>query len=408
MLAFTMSPNRKHVHSVLLTASLVPLTMAALATASAAPPGWREISPPTAVGAQAPRLATSTAGPLLTWLEPAAEGKTALRLARLEGSAWRALQPVATAADLLINWADTPVVAEGGDGALYAAWLADIGRGYGVRMARSADAGSSWRELGWLHADRSEAEHGFVSLLPESRGVRAVWLDGKTAEQEGGAMTLRTAAVGAAVADEREIDGRVCDCCSTGAAIARSGPLVVYRDRSAEEIRDIAVARLGADAPAPSAVAADGWKILGCPVNGPEIAARGTRAAVAWFTAAGGEARVQIAFSKDGGATFGAPARVDGGKPLGRVGLVLDGDDAIVSWLEHTSEAAEIRLRRILADGRIGEAITVATVPAARASGVPRILVDGARLVVAWTDPGPGGKGGRVLAGAVPLTSVPK
>jgi hypothetical protein len=389
------------------TAAVASLLLVSPAPAAAPPAGWRELSLPAASGAQAPRLSTSAQGSLLTWLEPATGGAQVLRLARLQDDSWLAMPPVTSGADLLANWADTPVVAQGGDGALYAAWLVKIGRGYGVSMARSSDRGGVWRELGWLHADRSEAEHGFVSLVPEPGGVRAFWLGGENAEKEGGAMSLRTAAVAPTIRDERVLDERVCDCCSTGATVGSGGPLVVFRDRSKEEIRDIAVARLDTPEGTAPKVAADRWRLLGCPVNGPDIAARGSHLAVAWFTAAQNTARVHLAFSSDGGKRFGKPARIDGGRPLGRVGIALDGDDAIVSWLEQGSEAAEVRLRRVTPDERTGEAITVAQVPATRASGVPRILVDGSRLVVAWTDPGPGGKGSQLRTGVVPLASIP-
>jgi hypothetical protein len=389
------------------TPSLGALILLAAVRASAeGPQGWREIDPPSTAGAAAPRVSSSSAGPLLTWLEPAANGH-ALRMARLGAAAWQTPVTIAAGADLLVNWADTPVVAEGGDRGLYAAWLVEIGRGYGVRMARSGDGGATWRELGWLHADRSAAEHGFVALAAEGAGVRALWLDGENAERPGGSTALRTAHVSESIRDERVLDERVCDCCSTAAARSASDLLVAYRDRSADELRDIAVGRLAGSAWLAAPAAADGWKLLGCPVNGPEIVASGAQVAVAWFTAAGNQARVQVAFSKDGGKTFGLPVRLDGGKPLGRVGVALDGDDAIVSWLEQAGENAEVRLRRVTAGGRAGEAVIVARVPATRASGVPRIVADGQRLVAAWTDPGPGGKGGQVRAGLLPLSAIP-
>ncbi len=43
---------------------------------------------------------------------------------------------------------------------------------------------------------------------------------------------------------EWELDNRVCDCCQTSTAITANGPIVVYRDRSDEEIRDISIVRL--------------------------------------------------------------------------------------------------------------------------------------------------------------------
>jgi hypothetical protein len=374
--------------------------------ALAAPAGWRDNPPPADPGAMAPRLSQSSSGSLLTWIEPAGDQRHSLRMSRFRGSAWQPPVTIAEGGDLLANWADTPVVAEGGDGALYAAWPVEIGRGSGVKVARSVDSGATWKALGWLHADRSEAEHSFVSFAAEGRGVRAFWLGGENAEKAGGATVLRTAWVGESIRDERLLDDRVCDCCSTGAARGAHGLLVAFRDRAADELRDIVVGRFSATGFPTSPAAADGWKLLGCPVNGPEIAASGEQAAVAWFTAADNRARVEVAFSKDGGATFASPARIDGGRPLGRVGIVLAAGDAVVSWLEASGEKAEIRLRRVLPDGRAGDPVTVAAVPATHASGVPRLLADGDRLLVVWTDPAPGGQ---VLAGGtLPLTAIPR
>ena len=42
---------------------------------------------------------------------------------------------------------------------------------------------------------------------------------------------------------EVQIDKRVCECCQTSATATPDGLLVVYRDRSQDEIRDIALVR---------------------------------------------------------------------------------------------------------------------------------------------------------------------
>ena len=87
-----------------------------------------------------------------------------------------------------------------------------------------------------------------------------------------------------------EIDARVCDCCGTAAVALADGGLLVYRDRSVGDVRDIAIVRIrdGGFEP-PRIVHADGWVIRGCPVNGPALAMRDDRVAVLWFTAAGDE-----------------------------------------------------------------------------------------------------------------------
>jgi hypothetical protein len=145
----------------------------------------------------------------------------------------------------------------------------------------------------------------------------------------------------------------------------------------------------------PRPVYNDGWRIAACPVNGPAIAADGDRVVVAWFTAAGDTARVRVAFSDDGGATFRLPTRVDNGSPAGRVDVALQPDgSALVSWLERTAggqagEGAEVRVRRVRSDGSLAQWATVARSTAARASGFPQMVATArGEVFFAWTAPG--------------------
>ena len=140
-------------------------------------------------------------------------------------------------------------------------------------------------------------------------------------------------------------------------------------------------------------------------MNGPALASRGDTVAIAWFTGAQDTARVRVAFSVDGGKTFTAPVRVDGGTPAGRVGIVLDANgDALVSWLEQVPpEDAEVRVRRVARSAEMGAPLTVSRTKAARASGFPRIARTGDVLVAAWTVPG---DSARVMVGRLALTGL--
>jgi hypothetical protein len=205
-------------------------------------------------------------------------------------------------------------------------------------------------------------------------------------------MTLRTTVLSAdgTLADEWELDPRVCDCCQTAAVATPRGALIAYRGRSADEIRDIWLTRLeGGRWSDPYLLHADRWKIAGCPVNGPALAAAGDRVAVAWFTGANDSSRVWVAFSDDGGARFGAPVRVDEGAPLGRAHVVLlAGGGALVGWLEARGKEALFEVRRVAGDGSAGPVMTVARTAAARASGFPRIARAGDQVIFAWTEAG--------------------
>src|SRR5688500_18136299 len=151
-----------------------------------------------------------------------------------------------------------------------------------------------------------------------------------------GSMTLRAAFIDYAgnKVNEWELDSKTCDCCQTTAVITDEGPIVIYRDRSDDEIRDLSIVRfIDGKWTSPQVVSRDNWKISGCPVNGPRAAAIGNNISVAWFTAPEGRPMVNVIFSDDAGGTFGLPVRVDEGKPNGRVDVAqLDKRSCLVSW----------------------------------------------------------------------------
>lgn len=326
-----------------------------------------------------------------------------------------------------VNWADFPSI-QAFDDLLVAHWLWRGGEAtydYGVRLSWSTDGGATWAEPWTPHGDGTPTEHGFVSLFAAGGAVWAAWLDGRAMVAPGGPMSLRarslpvtpfTSAAGSAQGEtpragaaapaagpELLVDGRSCECCQTDAAVVGGVPVLVYRDRAEGEVRDISVSRLiDSEWTNPVSVHEDGWVIGGCPVNGPAVAARGGRVAVAWFTAPEGRPRVSVAFSDDGAATFGPPTRIDAGQPAGRVDVVMPDDgSALVTWIERTAAGARILSRRAAAGGGVGAFVSLADTDAGRAAGFPRIARLGpGRLMLAWTDPA---GTGRVRVAVFPL-----
>jgi hypothetical protein len=340
---------------------------------------------------------------LLSWTQRRPDSTVAIQTASWNGHTWDSTRTIAVARPFFVNWADFPAITALANGDLAAHWLERDGEGkyaYGVRVVRSADGGRSWSAPVIPHTDGLAAEHGFVSLWPDGPdGLGLVWLDGRKSAMKDSAkeMTIRTARLTAGGTLEREalLDARSCDCCQTGTAAATSGRVIVYRDRSPEEIRDIAIVR---ETPtgwsAPVKVHDDGWHYPGCPVNGPQVAAIGDTVYVAWFTGARDTNRVHLARSTDGGATFGAPLRVDEGTPLGRVSLVLDAKGhPVVAWLEQrTNQVADVLARRINYDGTQLTALethVLAHTSGARPSGFPRLARVADTLYAAWTTTAP-------------------
>ncbi len=343
-----------------------------------------------------PYLFTDTNGTTyLSWIE-VIEGVNYLKFSRLENEKWTAPIVIRSGQNWFVNWADYPLIAAHGQ-QLIAHYLGKSGEGtfaYDVMLTISQDAGATWSEPKSVHDDAKQAEHGFVSLLPYGENFLVAWLDGRNTVTEGmedheghhGQMSIRAAIVdkNGVKSNEWELDNRTCDCCQTIAALTDNGPVVIYRDRSDEEIRDMSIVRyVNGQWTEPKAVFTDGWKIAGCPVNGPRADAIGNHLAIAWFSSPDGKASVRVIFSEDGGATFGEPVKVDEGKAIGRVDVVmLDADQAMVSWME----GSDIKAVKVNRDGSKESPVTIASSSDARSSGFPQMTRAGNKLIFAWTD----------------------
>ncbi len=394
---------------------MTPFTIIALLAITA------PIDPPALPGAMAPALSSAGGDVAITWLEPASaddQRRTRLRFARLADGVWSEPVTIVEHDEFFANWADVPVMAKAGDDALIVTWpqkTADDTYAYDVMVARSEDGGATWRVLGPANDDKTPTEHGFVSLVREGNNVRVFWLDGRAMAgghgghdgdgHAGGDMTLRTSVIGTSIGPSVVLDNRVCECCSTAAVATSAGPLIVYRDRSAGEIRDISIVRrVQADWTQPRTVHADGWLIAGCPVNGPAIDARGGTVVLGWYTGAENNGVVRVSFSLDNGASFAAPITIDDTWPIGRVGvLALSSGDAIVSWLDSGTGDGAIMLCRVTADGIVGAPLRAAVAGVGRATGFPRIAQVGSDVVVVWTEDN---ETTRLRAVTIPIKSI--
>ena len=331
----------------------------------------------------------------LSWIEKRKDSSL-LKFSTLKNDQWSKPTVIASGDSWFVNWADYPIVTVNGN-TMLSHFLEKSEKGtytYDVKFTISSDQGKNWSDPKILHDDGMKAEHGFVSMIPYGDSFFVSWLDGRNAVSEGsgheeghhGAMTLRAAIInkqGVKTA-EWELDQRVCDCCQTSVANTKNGPVVIYRDRTDEEIRDISIVRYdNGKWTSPKPIYDDQWKIDGCPVNGPRADALGNNLVVAWFSSPGNRAGVNVVFSEDGGVNFTPPIKIDEGNAIGRVDVAIISDkSAIVSWME----GAVIKAARVYSDGKKDPAIIVTSTSSARSSGFPQMTKWGDKLIFAWTD----------------------
>ena len=357
------------------------------------------IASPAPAGSFAPQLTHDHRGRvLLSWLETRASGGHRFRFARLDGTQWSAPMTIAEGDNFFANWADVPAMFVTSKGAMAAHWLEKRGRGaesYDVKVRTSMDDGRTWSAPLTPHRDGVENEHGFVSFFEVPNGVGLAWLDGRDAVGPARAMSIRAATLTGAtlqtMGEEQLIDARVCDCCPTAAASTADGIVLAYRDRSADEVRDIAVSRFSKGVWSPPAIVHDDkWQINACPVNGPALAARGKSVALVWPTGLS-PVVVKVAFSIDGGQSFAPPIRLDNGSPLGRVSVrMLDDERALAAWIEPNAGVSRLVMRTVARNGQLGPTQVVADVLNSRQSGFPRMVPYGKQMLFAWTIATPG------------------
>lgn len=342
-----------------------------------------------------PNLSKAIDGKIyLSWVEYENDSLDILRFAKLEGNGWSDSREISRGNNWFVNWADFPSLINSTDNNLTAHWLqksADGTYDYDVHISQSNDGGESWSSSIIPHNDGVNAEHGFVSMTPTPDGKTfAVWLDGRnTKNEENNAMTIRSAEIDhfGNISEEIELDNRVCDCCQTGSTWTDQGPIVVYRDRSIDEIRDIGIVRkINGNWTQPKTLYNDSWKIAGCPVNGPAIDSEGKNVIVAWYTMKDENPVVLAALSHDYGANFDDPITIDKHSPLGRVDAIIHKGKYYVSWMSSQMEMATIFIKEIGEQNKSKSAQLIGKNSSSRSSGFPRMIGYKDQLIIAWTD----------------------
>jgi hypothetical protein len=329
---------------------------------------------PATPGSAQPDLATAPNGRvLLSWINTNEGRRPALQFAEFYPDGhWEGPRTVAVGNAMFTNWADTPHISATPDRALWAHWLqksADAPYAYDVMLVRSLDHGMNWSAPSKVHDDDTQTEHGFVSMWAQGDDrLGVVWLDGRnTADADapnqhdghadghgddhgGGAMSLRAAVFDANLqaSADAELDAMTCDCCQTDVAATGDGAVLVYRDRSEKDIRDIYTARFdGKVWSKPVRVHADDWTMPACPVNGPSVAAQQNDVVVA-----------------------------------------LDAQQAWIVWLREDAGAQSLWLARYASDlSKELQRVKLADLQGkGRATGFPKLVLNGATAHVVWTD----------------------
>ena len=353
----------------------------------------------------------------ISWTEQVLDSNF-LYVTKFEGDSWSNKKLITKGTDWFVNWADFPSISYNNlSNSIFSFHLQKSSEEtFSYDVNYHINSKETWKDMNKIHDDNTFSEHGFVSSIPYKDGFMVSWLDGRNTYGVGdhghakGAMTIRSAVLdfNGNIVSQNVIDEMVCECCQTSMAISGDIPIVVYRDRSEGEIRDIYYSRyIDSNWTEPHPIHNDGWEINGCPVNGPNVDSYGDNVVVSWFSASNGRPKVNLKFSTDNGRTFGDKILIDevDNSPLGRVDIELISEtEAIISWLSTVDGKGKLLIRKIKTNGEIGLIKVVDEISTERSTGFPQIEKFNDDVYISWTDNSELGKKVRVTK--IPLLSI--
>ena len=368
----------------------------------------KSIDMPSGTGAIDPYLSSDGSRLYLSWLAPnktvrASLDETAsqLKWSYLENKVWSEPEAVLTSSYIFTNSDDILSIILDRNGTQYAHWLEKSNSKfyeYGIQHASYPAHLDVWQPLEkkWKTSTIDRAGYDkSVAMIPAGRKITAFWIDGrKYNEKMSEPSRLVTAELTDKVEKQTVLDDDICRCCDRTAVNTNEGPVVFYRGRTKDEIRDILVVRSAENGWSfLSPVGNDHWRIADCAVNGSKADAVGKQVVLIWYTGITGKGEVRVTFSTDAGKSFTKARNIDDISQDGSLAKVdielLDKGQVLISWIGRSAENDKevIYVRKVDINGTSGPYVHIAEVKNSSRVGVPQMERVNNMVYLVWTEP---------------------
>jgi len=336
---------------------------------------------------KAPQLSVSNDSLLLSWTELNSDESLAqLKFATYKNNQWSAPITVAQGSNWFVNYADYAKVTPLSSLHLIASWLefdTNSNFYYHFKISQSFDGGQSWSlPISPISQSHDQGEHGFLSIINFNNKALLAWIStvGDGFEIQSSTLDKKNQ-----FSDIITIDDSSCSCCHTDMINHNNQALLVYRDRTINEIRDIALTSLQNKTwSKPKIINHDNWQINGCPVNGPVLSSNASGYAVAWFNAANNRPQLQIMAKNNSLKTI--IHNLDNDEPLGYTdATAIDDERVVISWLSIQDDNVLLKLRifninTLLLEKKINSLVT-------DMSGFPSITYFERKIYITYSTP---------------------
>ena len=330
----------------------------------------------------------------VAYAQPAGEqGQVVLQRSDDSGATWQPPMRVnAVPEPVAAEGENRPKLAFGPGGEIYVTWTSPTSAQFtgDIHFARSLDAGKTWSAPAVLHHDRQLITHRFESLIVDPQGrLWAAWIDKRDlAVAEGAGRSYRGAAIyyaysddhGATWSKDTKLADSSCECCRIALAVNPQGRVAaMWRHVFEPNERDHAFALLGSLTVAVERATFDRWRVDACPHQGPSLVfgPDGTRHAV-WFNQVDGQGRAFY-----GQLTKQGPSGV---RPLPAGATHADiaavGSRVAVAWKRFDGSVTKIESLVSTDAGHTFE--PGPSLQTAGESDQPRLVTSGQRMLLVW------------------------
>lgn len=388
-----------------------------------------------AIGKQSalPHLWQSRDRLLLSWVEmnkdPEVEGgvSKSLKYAVIDENGVGETEEVVARSDLLMNAADFPAVVESKNGERYAHWLQEKpldGFYYSIQFARRSkdhpamEQNKRWKVIASTEKPGGPLRNydGFVTYAAGDDFMHAAWINsGNIEESDHSLEGKKILTVGElhskGLQKVKDIVTPICSCCRLSSTLLDGRYAVTYRGRSSDEIRDIYWMKADKNEDWHQVlVADDGWKINGCPVNGPDVDVTDNKVAIAYFTMHDGKPKTRLAVSTDSGDHFSQLHDLAQSSGKGKTQVLwLNSDVILTLWIEEVEEGSDIapwiRIQKWNTEGKSSDVMNIKKVKNDFYTGFPQMALLKDKVYIAYTDTSSEDNQVRLLS--LPLRQLP-
>lgn len=290
-----------------------------------------------------------------------------------------------------------PKIAFGANGDIYVSYTQSLDKPFSgnIRFARSQDGGKSFSAPITVNSNLEIISHRFEAMKVDKQGrIFLAWLDKRDASSAARQGEKYTGAAlyyavsedgGATFGENRQAAAHSCECCRVALALDKDGtPVALWRHVYGKNVRDHALLRLDGKA-AMQRASDDGWEIDACPHHGPALAIADDGAIhQVWFSNAPQRQGLFYARSGDGGKSYSAALPVGNFEAqAGHADVLSQGKNVWLVWKEFDGENGVV-YSLFSRDGGVSWGSPAKLASTADNSDHPLLVSDGKRVYLSW------------------------